>query len=288
MTNSLIVMVGIQGSGKSTKAKELSALYDAVILSSDEIRTYNPSWDNNKVFEYLYELMNKYLRYNKSVIIDATNTTLKSRRAIFDHLDKIAVEDIIAYVMNTPEVECKARVMNRNNDPNEHYVPLEVVDRYIKNFQIPHDEEGFHEIIYNECSKFDINKCLDLLDETVSFDQLNHHHTMDLYNHSARAGFSYGNLCVGLFHDIGKLFCQTIDDKGEAHYFNHANIGAYYLMSHLEVIPENQRNEVLVITNYHMKVYDWKTEKTHNKYKKLLGDWYYSLIKFHEADEGAH
>lgn len=54
------------------------------------------------------------------------------------------------------------------------------------------------------------------------------------------------------------------------------NGGAYYLMSHLEVIPENQRNEVLVITNYH------------NKYKKLLGDWYYSLIKFHEADEGAY
>ena len=39
------------------------------------------------------------------------------------------------------------------------------------------------------------------------------------------------------------------------------NGGAYYLMSHLEVIPENQRNEVLVITNYHMNVYDWKTEK---------------------------
>ena len=66
------------------------------------------------------------------------------------------------------------------------------------------------------------------------------------------------------------------------------NGGAYYLMSHLEVIPENQRNEVLVITNYHMNVYDWKTEKTHNKYKNLLGDWYYSLIKFHEADEGAY
>ena len=55
MTNSLIVMVGIQGSGKSTKAKELSVLYNAVILSSDEIRKTNPSWDNNKVFEYLYK-----------------------------------------------------------------------------------------------------------------------------------------------------------------------------------------------------------------------------------------
>lgn len=66
------------------------------------------------------------------------------------------------------------------------------------------------------------------------------------------------------------------------------NGGAYYLMSNLEVIPENQRNEVLVIINYHMNVYDWKTEKTHNKYKNLLGDWYYSLIKFHKEDEGVY
>ena len=28
--------------------------------------------------------------------------------------------------------------------------------------------------------------------------------------------------------------------------------------------------------------------RVYKKYKKLLGDWYYSLIKFHEADEGAH
>ena len=54
-------MVGLQGSGKSTKAKEIAKSLDAVVLSSDEIRKTNPSWDNNKVFVYLYDQMNKYL-----------------------------------------------------------------------------------------------------------------------------------------------------------------------------------------------------------------------------------
>jgi hypothetical protein len=190
--------------------------------------------------------------------------------------------------MCTEYDECLRRVEIRNTDPNEHYVPLEVVTRYMKNFQVPFKEEGFDNITYTNNFPLDINKSLYLIDETVGFDQKNHHHTFDLYNHSARAGYSYGNLCVGLFHDIGKLFCQTIDENGEAHYYNHANIGAYYLVSHLDVLPRNQRDEVLMIANYHMMVYDWKTEKTHEKYKQIFGGWYDKLIKFHEADEGAH
>jgi hypothetical protein len=231
--------------------------------------------------------MNNYLSQNKSVIIDATNTTIKSRKTIFERL-KYMPDIIDACVMCTEYDECLRRVEIRNTDPNEHYVPLEVVTRYMKNFQVPFKEEGFDNITYTNNFPLDINKSLYLIDETVGFDQKNHHHTFDLYNHSARAGYSYGNLCVGLFHDIGKLFCQTIDENGEAHYYNHANIGAYYLVSHLDVLPRNQRDEVLMIANYHMMVYDWKTEKTHEKYKQIFGGWYDKLIKFHEADEGAH
>lgn len=283
----LIVMVGIQGSGKSTHAKQLAPIYDAVVLSSDEIRKDNPSLNNGQVFEYLYAQMNNYLSQNKSVIIDATNTTIKSRKTIFERL-KYMPDIIDACVMCTEYDECLRRVEVRNTDPNEHYVPLEVVTRYMKNFQVPFKEEGFDNITYTNNFPLDINKSLYLINETVGFDQKNHHHTFDLYNHSARAGFSYGNLCVGLFHDIGKLFCQTIDENGEAHYYNHANIGAYYLVSHLDSLPRNQRDEVLMITNYHMLVYNWKTEKTHEKYKQIFGGWYNKLIKFHEADEGAH
>ena len=119
-------MVGIQGSGKSTHAKQLAPIYDAVVLSSDEIRKDNPSLNNGQVFEYLYAQMNNYLSQNKSVIIDATNTTIKSRKTIFERL-KYMPDTIDACVMCTEYDECLRRVEIRNTDPNEHYVPLEAV-----------------------------------------------------------------------------------------------------------------------------------------------------------------
>lgn len=284
----LIVMVGIQGSGKSTKAKLLAEFYNAVVLSSDEIRKDNPSWDNNKVFVYLYDQMNKYLAEDKSVIIDATNTTLKSRQSIFNSL-RVMPEVIAAYVMNTNYMKCVRRVKERNDNPDEHHVPLDVVERYRDSFQLPVADEGFDMICLDKQPDFDMTKSLLLINDTIGFHQQNHHHTFDLYNHAFTAGKEYGDVCVGLFHDIGKLFCQTFDDKGEAHYYNHANIGAYYLLTHLEVIPRDKRDEVLVITNYHMLPYNWQSEKTHNKYKKIFGESLYNkLLKFHEADEGAH
>lgn len=284
----LIVMVGLQGSGKSTKAKEIAKSLDAVVLSSDEIRKDNPSWDNGQVFAYLYGQMNTYLSENKSVIIDATNTTLKSRQAIFNSL-RVKPDFIGAYVMNTAFLECCVRVKERNDKGVDHYVPLEVVERYRDNFQIPVVGEGFEGICFDTEPSFDFNKSLDAIDETVGFNQDNSHHTFDLYGHSFLAGHKFGNICAGLFHDIGKLFTQTYDDKCEAHYYNHANVGAYYLLTHLELIPFNLRDEVLAITNYHMLPYNWKEEKTHNKYKKIFGESLYNkLIKFHEADEGAH
>lgn len=287
MTN-LIVMVGLQGSGKSTKAKEIAKSLDAVVLSSDEIRKTNPSWDNNKVFVYLYDQMNKYLSEFKSVVIDATNTTLKSRQAIFNSL-RVKPDFIGAYVMNTGYLTCVTRVAERNKKGVEHYVPLEVVERYRDSFQIPVVGEGFGGICFDTEPSFDFNKSLDAIDETVGFNQDNSHHTFDLYGHSFLAGHKFGNICAGLFHDIGKLFTQTYDDKNEAHYYNHANVGAYYLLTHLELIPFNLRDEVLAITNYHMLPYNWQTEKTHNKYKKIFGESLYNkLIKFHEADEDAH
>lgn len=289
MESLLIVMVGIQGSGKSTKAKELAKDIDGVILSSDDIRKENPSWDNGKVFEYLYKEMNNYIKDGKNVILDATNTTLKSRRAIFDNLKFRADVKIYAWVMNTSYAECVGRVLERNKDKNSHKVPIEVVKRYRDSFQIPLTTEGFDDVVMNTYNDFDSDQYLSLLHDTIGFNQQNKHHTLDLYGHSYKAGVDFDNIEIGLFHDIGKLFCQTFDENGEAHYYNHANIGAYYLMTHTEVVRFSNFEKILAITNYHMLPYNWKEEKTQNKYKKIFGeDLYKILIKFHEADEGAH
>ena len=285
----IIVMVGIQGSGKSTKARELSEDINAVILSSDEIRKYNPSWDNNKVFEYLYKEMNNYVKDGKNIIIDATNTTLQSRKAIFNNLKFRADVQIYAWVMNTSYAECVSRVMARNKKENTHKVPIEVIKRYRDSFQIPLVEEGFDDVVMNTYNSFNSDQYLSLIHDMIGFDQQNSHHTLDLYNHAYKAGVDFDDIEIGLFHDVGKLFCQTFDDNGEAHYYNHANIGAYYLITHTEAVRFSNFENIVAITNYHMLPYNWKEEKTHNKYKKIFGEHLYNkLIKFHEADEGAH
>lgn len=64
----------------------------------------------------------------------------------------------------------------------------------------------------------------------VGFDQKNHHHCFDVWEHTCRA--------VGavppkrelrwtmLFHDLGKPDCFTVGDDGEGHYYGHTAISA--------------------------------------------------------------
>ncbi len=65
---------------------------------------------------------------------------------------------------------------------------------------------------------------------TVDFDQKNHHHCYDVYEHSLHT------LCncdpsdtvlrlAAYFHDIGKPHTMTIDEKG-GHFYRHAEVGA--------------------------------------------------------------
>ena len=109
MTPNLIVFVGLQASGKSTKAKALQKEYEekypnqkTAILSSDQIRLEHPEIANNnsKVFNKLYADMNYWLRQGDNVIIDSTNTSIKMRRQIFLNLKEDCYK--ICYIMNTP------------------------------------------------------------------------------------------------------------------------------------------------------------------------------------------
>ena len=78
----LIVMCGLQCSGKSTKAKELKEkIGNCEIVSSDSIRKeFNNNITNDKVFNIYYDKARQYLNAGKNVILDATNITMKSRR----------------------------------------------------------------------------------------------------------------------------------------------------------------------------------------------------------------
>lgn len=84
----LWVMCGLSGSGKSTIAKKLAQEHEnTVIVSSDQIREeltgdYENQDRNDEVFQVFHKRIRENLENNKNVIADATNLTMKSRRAI--------------------------------------------------------------------------------------------------------------------------------------------------------------------------------------------------------------
>lgn len=309
----LTIMVGLQGSGKSTKVKEL-ADKNTIVLSSDNYRLENPLWDNEKVFKQLYTDMNKFLKLGLNVIIDATNITIKSRRRIFSNLREKCIKK--CYIMNTPYDICKQRVEERNKSNVSHQVPLEVLQKYLHSFEIPFYEEGFDyiqiDIIPKQQDAIAYQNEVMLL--STKFDQQNKHHTKNLYNHmkdvsdklkslsairSAHKGQDLILQWSGYYHDIGKLFTQTFKEGDpNAHYYNHANVGAYYLLCRCgiyiigldkEVYSHKMTLDWLFYINYHMHMYNITSEKSIRKWKNIFGEFkYHQLETLNQADRAEH
>ena len=290
-----VVMCGLQCSGKSTKAKELKdKIGNCEIVSSDAIRKeFDNNITNDKVFNIYYDRARNFLKTGKNVILDATNLTMKSRKQVFEKLKGINCR-IECYIMNTPINVCVERLFERNKDTSEHQeVPVEVLFKYQKSFEIPFYREGWNNIIIDnieEFSNFQYKLTLEAMDE---FDQKNKHHKYNLGKHcrllEEHTRFYNFPKSTGLFHDIGKMFTQTIDDEGQAHYYQHHNIGAYFLLSHTFLVEDKKRLlELLFYVNYHMLPFDWKTEKAEQKWEEKFGRDEFLMLKIlNEGDKKA-
>ena len=143
----LIMLIGIPGSGKTTYSKELKEKYDAKVISTDKVRQTFKDIEEKDVFPTVYRLSIEELKNGRNVILDATHITPKVRKRSFDALDEygVAYEKVAVYV-DTPVEECARRVEKRNLDPNELFLPVEVVYSYGQNIIPPTKEEGFSEI----------------------------------------------------------------------------------------------------------------------------------------------
>ena len=317
---SFIMMVGLPGSGKSTYAKTLTLDGKPYIIhSSDKLREelYGDAaiqGDNNKLFAELHKRIKEDLRRGENVVYDATNIKKKNRIAFLRELEDIPChKDCI--VMAT---EYKACVYN--NEHRERKVPLEVIRRMFLNYQPPHESEGFREIIYVFTYLTSDNRLVENPpndDYTLSkffkiandFDQENHHHSLTLGEHCAKAGKYIQNhrpndfwlLIAALLHDIGKLDTKSrlnsrgVDD-GNAHYFNHNCAGSYtamFVLSNIEKVWEKfcPMSDVTNMIYYHMHPYlAWKqSEKAKERDKRLLGEKMFNdIMLLHEADLAAH
>lgn len=139
----LIIMCGLSGSGKSSTAKELAEKYDAEIIPSDSIRaeitgdSMNQTV-NEEVFNIFHDRVRDILQNQKrSVIADATNITLKTRRVILNKVNGLDIEKI-CHIIATPYKDCLA-----NNRDREYPIPEEVIKKQLYRFQVPFKEEGF-------------------------------------------------------------------------------------------------------------------------------------------------
>ena len=289
----LWVMVGLSGSGKSSVAKEIAENNsNTMIVSSDSIREeltgdYGDQKNNKEVFKVFHKRIREALENNTNVIADATNITMRSRRAIIENIKGIECRKI-AYLILKPFDQCKIDNLNR-----QHPVPGEVLDKQIRKFQIPFYEEGWSFIKRRDFLRDGEITILDISLKMKNFDQKNPHHTMSLLDHSdctyklfADKEYPMSFQLGALLHDVGKLYCQTFDELGVAHYFDHNSIGSYLILTSLDEFYHYDILDTCFLINYHMMPFSWTTEKSKKRWKKRFGEYKYQmLIDFHECDK---
>lgn len=304
----LITLVGLPGSGKSTTAKKMAELYKATVYSSDAYRAKILGDEGNqsepeKVFNNLHNDIREALKKGENVIFDATNTRMKYRRIFLDSLKREKIDCFkVVCVFAEPIQKCLFQLHNREASGGR-AVPEDVVKRMMANFQFPQPFEGWDVILIlgneNTLPMFDYNTLCKIEDKMENFDQHNHHHSLTLGQHARQVeslvherNLPYSVAIAARFHDVGKLYTATFDENGEAHYYNHANVSVYWLITHLRVLPPISMEtlfEVLLYINYHMLPFQWKTEKVKEKWRGILGEKHFNLLmQLHECDkEGA-
>lgn len=295
--------IGLPGSGKSTWA---AMQKDCFVLSSDDYREklFGDATDqthNAEVFNALRKDAVKYLEEGRNVIYDATNMNIKDRNSILRELLHLFDVCTIAVVFATPIEVCKERNKNRSR-----VVPDFVYDKMIKRFEFPLLAEGFDDIVilHAPYSANSINPN-ELMNTMKEKSQNNPYHTKTVGNHCEDTALLLQEQTVyrkdkeavsayiaAKFHDLGKLWTETVDDNGISHYIGHENYGAYQslFINWDEITPPNLsyiKNDITTLINYHMIPFRLKnaSEKTKEKYKVLLKKYWYWIELIHSCDK---
>lgn len=148
----LHMLIGIPGSGKSTYCKKylIPKYPNAIYIASDKVRDNNPDMKEDQIWPEIYRLTSNALKDGYDVIYDATNITPKVRNRFKDTLKGLGVEnfDSIAYFFNTNYKICEERVTLRNQNPNERYLPVDIIEGYGANLIAPTKEENFKNVVF--------------------------------------------------------------------------------------------------------------------------------------------
>lgn len=289
---SLILLVGIPGSGKSTYAKSYipDCPKQVIHLSSDSIRAElygDESIQGNPadVFSLMQKRAVEALNNGNDVIYDATNITRKDRGGIIGICPKFA--KIECHIIWAPIEECIKRDASRDRT-----VGKAVIDRMLKKFQAPYYDEGIEEIKVIFPDNFNSHSYTNFLLNAMKVDHNNPHHTLNIFDHCLEAhkyivkktGEYYSNIGFAAFyHDIGKPYVKSfVDSKGNsceyAHYYQHQCLSAWMSYGFPSITPY-----IAWLISVHMDVY------LNTKYYNQLPQWLKKDVDvLHEADIAAH
>ena len=296
----VIILTGLQASGKSEHASKLAILEDAYWIESDHYRErYFDNRQDKKTHQELFNLLHAEilgaLAKDSSVVFDATNLSYKHRMELIKKIrSKFPTVEIISHVVMTQFEICAERDASR-----ERSVGYNVIKRARESFTMPQYYEGFNEIhisyAYNP-DDYDVEKYVESI---ANFDQKNPNHSRTLKDHMLLV---YENLLqhedhvletAGYWHDNGKRFTQVFENmkrepSEHAHYYSHENVGAYETFFFLKRMfySDAQILDVCGIIQNHMRPYGCKTEKSKEKLRNLVGQIMYDrLMKLNEADK---
>ena len=235
------------------------------------------------------------LKEGQDCCYNATNLSAKRRIGFLKEISDIPnVKSNLILV--APPLE---KVLEQNSK-RDRVVPESVIHRMLKQFEMPHESEGWYKIkVVGAVMKFDV-----LTKELVKAKNIPHdnpHHSASIGNHMLLAhtylkehmGISSCNSLVpsaALYHDIGKPYCKVFHNaKGEpseiAHYYNHENVGAYMYISHS--YGNLMDIEIANLIAHHMDFF--KGEAYMKKIKARFPDKFIKDLELlHEADLAAH
>ena len=83
----------------------------------------------------------------------------------------------------------------------------------------------------------------------------------------------YSVLVATKYHDMGKLYTQTFDERMVWHnYYGHENIGAYMMLvyevaNQHSLFVNHNIGDIAFYINYHMLPFQWKPNNTKTKTK---------------------
>ena len=295
-----IMAVGIAGSGKSYLYEQMYPM--AAHVSSDKIREevfgdVNDQSHNGEVFNIMLQRTREFLKSGADVYYDATNINAKRRINLLKEIASIS--DVVKIcALNVPPIE----VVRERNASRERKVPEYVIERMFKNFEIPHQSEGWDSIEVFGCDN-NVEEIINILATANEIPHDNHHHSETIGEHMRLASEYVADKMVSSedrlhnnilriaarFHDIGKPYCKVFHDARnnpteEAHFYNHENVGAYIYLSHSLVARYNLYIANLIL--HHMDHYkQGYMEKLAKRFDK---DFINDLAILNEADKAAH